>query len=304
MAVPFQIIVGTDRVIRGDFSPASSISRGILIIAHGFKGFKDWGMFPYAAEYLAQDVDVLTFNFSHNGVGDSADTFTELEKFARNTYSHELEDLSTLLSVIRLDPEFKTRLLQADDEEPVVFYPSHIRGVLADEKSAVLQQPVFLLGHSRGGGVSLIYALEHPGEIASVISWNGITNVDIFGSELKEEMRSAGRGYVINGRTKDRMPLDVEILDDIEANRERFDIEKRIREASFPVLLVQGEHDYEAFRKGSQRLIAANPSIEYVQIAEGDHTFGAVHPFQGATQPLQEALETTSAFLKRRVMPT
>ena len=50
-----------------------------IILVHGFKGFKDWGSFPYAAKYFAKEgYFVLTFNFSHNGIGDNLTEFTEL----------------------------------------------------------------------------------------------------------------------------------------------------------------------------------------------------------------------------------
>lgn len=38
----------------------------------------------------SEHYDVITFNFSHNGVGENLLEFTELETFAVNTYSCEL----------------------------------------------------------------------------------------------------------------------------------------------------------------------------------------------------------------------
>ncbi|MCK5087881.1 MAG: alpha/beta hydrolase, partial [Melioribacteraceae bacterium] len=46
-------------------------SRNCLIYIHGFKGFKDWGFVPYIGEYFAnKGFFVITFNFSHNGIGE------------------------------------------------------------------------------------------------------------------------------------------------------------------------------------------------------------------------------------------
>lgn len=89
-----------------------------------------------------------------------------------------------------------------------------------------------------GAGVCLIYACDHPGEVSGVVNWNGITNVDLFTDEEKEAMRTTGRGYVRNARTGQEMPLDRELLDDLEANRERFNILKGVPETKVPVLLV------------------------------------------------------------------
>jgi len=58
-----------------------------LILVHGFKGFKDWGFWPYSGNYFSfNDYFVITFNFSHNGTGDSFFEFIEPDNFARNTF--------------------------------------------------------------------------------------------------------------------------------------------------------------------------------------------------------------------------
>ena len=58
-------------VIRADVRrPARGVPRSAVIVAHGFKGFKDWGFFPYLCESLARDGHlVVSFNTSLNGVG-------------------------------------------------------------------------------------------------------------------------------------------------------------------------------------------------------------------------------------------
>jgi alpha-beta hydrolase superfamily lysophospholipase len=228
-------------------------------------------MFPYAAEKLsAHGLDAVTFNFSHNGVGENPHEFTELEKFAKNTYSRELEDLDKLIGTVR-----ENKLFPADGK------------------------PLFLLGHSRGAGVSLIHAFDHPGDIAGVISWNGIAAVDIFSKENKDEMRTKGRTYTLNARTKQNMPLDKEILDDMERNKERFDIVERIKNAAVPIVLIQGTDDHQRLKEGSAKLAAANPAVQWIQVPGGNHTFNAVHPFQGETEPLRLAIEHTKAFVDR-----
>ncbi|WP_311198856.1 alpha/beta hydrolase family protein [Paenibacillus hexagrammi] len=175
-----------DRMIRADFYPASSAeSLGTLIVCHGYKGFKDWGMFPHAAEALASDVDVVAINFSHNGVGDDLLEFTELEKFAKATYSKDLEDLNAIQRLVASD-EFQTNIMQAE-QLPVHF---HINDSF---KPANRSKPFIFLGHSRGGAVCLIHALDHPeASIAGVISWNGIVDVDLLSEENKAEMREKG----------------------------------------------------------------------------------------------------------------
>ncbi|SHN79229.1 Lysophospholipase, alpha-beta hydrolase superfamily [Paenibacillus sp. ov031] len=262
MSTAFELPVGEDAVIRGNIFTARQPAQGIIILAHGYKGFKDWGMFPYTASQLSENYHVLTFNFSHNGVGEDLEQFSELEKFAVNTYSRELADLATLLDYVSTQPELN-------------------------------ELPVFLLGHSRGAGVSLVYALDHPEQIAGVLSWNGVTNLDLFTPEQKEEMRTHGRSHVTNGRTGQQMPLDVSILEDLDAHKERYAIIDRLASSPLRVALIQGTEDGTRLRDGSAALVQARPDIPWHQIPGGSHTFNTVHPFKESTTQLEQAIAET-----------
>ncbi|MDF9843326.1 MULTISPECIES: alpha/beta fold hydrolase [unclassified Paenibacillus] len=262
----FELPAGEDAVLRCSHFPARSKAKSLIVIAHGYKGFKDWGMFPYTAAALSHEHEVISFNFSHAGIGEDLQHFTELEKFARNTYNREIKDMELLLSYLSQHHKF---------------------GAL----------PLFLLGHSRGAGDSLLYALDHPDEVAGVISWNGITDLDLFTGEQKQEMRTLGRSHVLNGRTGQQMPQDAVILEDLERQAERYNILERMKSASFPVVLIQGTDDSARLRQGSEQLTRLRPDISWVQIAGGDHTFCTVHPFAGATPQLEQAIAASEAFI-------
>ncbi|EGL83516.1 hypothetical protein CathTA2_0912 [Caldalkalibacillus thermarum TA2.A1] len=279
MSIPFKIEMAPNRLIRGELFPAHEPPQGTIIICHGFKGFKDWGFFPYVANTLSSSLPlhVITFNFSHNGVGDNPYEFTELEKFAKNTYTKELEDLDTLVQAVR------NHTLPLEN---------------AQKNIELMPEPLFLLGHSRGGGVSLIYAFDHPEWIAGVISWNGITNVDLFTEEQKHEMREKGRTFIDNARTGQKMPIDLEVIEDIEANQARFNIVERAKTTHVPIFLIQGTDDHPRLIEGSQTLVNANPQIQWIKIPDGNHTFNAVHPFAGETKPLYEAIKHTEEAIK------
>lgn len=276
MRIPFRLVKNADRVIRGDVFPARSASQGTLIICHGFKGFKDWGMFPYVGETLSEWLDVITFNFSHNGVGDSLTSYDELEKFAKNTYSRELEDLHAVVDHVR-------------------------KGELPVERR-IPAAPLFLLGHSRGGAICQIYAMDYPEHVSAVLTWNGLVEVDgILSEEMKREMREKGRTFVQNARTKQNMPLDLEILEDIEQNRERFNILERVKTSRMPMALIQGTEDSERLVEGSAKLTENNKRIKWIRIEGGNHTFGTVHPFQGETEPLKAAIRETLSFISEQL---
>src|SRR5688500_396343 len=68
--------------------------RGTVIICHGFKGFSRWGFFPHLAAALAKEgLRAIRFDFSGSGVGADGESFTELDAFAENTFTRELEDV-------------------------------------------------------------------------------------------------------------------------------------------------------------------------------------------------------------------
>ena len=102
-----------------------------VIICHGFKGFMEWGFFPPLAELLVErGFTVIRFNYSGSGMRPGDELVTDLEAFRSNTFSLEL--IETL------------RVLQAAGTE------------IAPDR--VDPERIALLGHSRGGGASLLAA--------------------------------------------------------------------------------------------------------------------------------------------------
>lgn len=265
----FTLELEPDVFIKGDIRVKEEGGRlPVLLFAHGFKGFKDWGFFPYASERFAQqDFAVITFNFSHNGVNEQ--DFDELEKFGRNTYSQEQKDLSAVFAAVL---EGRLPLTERLDK-----------------------QQIFLTGHSRGGGNSVLFASEHP-EIRGVVSWNGIANVNLFGEEFREQVLQDGVGYVANARTKQQMPINAVFFEDLDRNRERFDITARAASLKTPVLFIQGLQDSERLLAGFRTLKEAAPHHRFATLEGATHTFGTVHPFAGTTDDLERAIAITGAF--------
>ncbi|TYP79620.1 alpha/beta hydrolase family protein [Paenibacillus methanolicus] len=269
---PFEFPLEHDLTLRGEVRVSGEEGRRpVALLVHGFKGFKDWGFFPYAAEQLARSgFAVVTFNFSCNGVGHA--DFDELHKFGRNTYSREQADLTALLE-----------RWQAG-ELP-----------LSDRMDAARTA---LIGHSRGGGNSLMFAASHPEAFQAVVSWNGIADANLFGDEFREQVLLEGIGYVENARTKQQMPITAAFFEDLDQNRDRFDIVKAIARLPLPVLTIQGDRDAQRLVLGQERLRQAAPHQRHLLIEGANHTFGAIHPFAGTTPHLERALELTVDFLK------
>lgn len=254
-------------LIRGDVRlPEGPPPRSAIVVVHGFKGFKDWGFFPHVCERLAGSGHaVVSFNLSHNGVGEDFLEFTELDRFGANTLSLELDDI----------------LFMVDQTLAGNVLPSRPR-------------TVGLLGHSRGGGQTVLAAAADD-RIEAIATWAAVADFDRWSQEAKEEWRADGRIWVMNSRTGQQMPLDVGLLEDFEAHRERLDIGAAAEVLDVPWLIVHGRNDETVSVEEGRALARAARQGRLVLVDGAGHTFEARHPFSGSTPQLDQALDATLA---------
>jgi uncharacterized protein len=244
----------------------------VIILCHGFKGFKDWGFFPYAAEAFARAGWIaIRYNGSCNGIGEDLLNFTEPDKFRRNTISTELSDMDEVVTAVA-----EHRIVPASAD--------------ADR--------IVLLGHSRGGGTVLLKA-STDSRIAGVITWAAIATLDRWGEAVKRQWRHDGVLYVTNARTGQQLPLGVELLEDGEAHRTEYDILCAAVGLRIPLLIVHGEQDVSVSIEEGRQLHehSRKEMTTFVSIPNTDHTFGCVHPFAGSTKAFDSALEASMKFL-------
>ncbi|MNR29807.1 alpha/beta hydrolase fold protein [compost metagenome] len=103
----------------------------------------------------------------------------------------------------------------------------------------------------------------------------------------------------MNARTKEKMPLNVTLLDDFEDNKAKLDILSSAKRINIPWLIVQGDDDVNVPYETAEKLANANPASRLVRIEGANHVYGAVHPFPGETLPPQlfEVCEKSLKFL-------
>ncbi|MSR22361.1 MAG: alpha/beta fold hydrolase [Gemmatimonadetes bacterium] len=268
-----------DRAIRGNvLIPDGPPPRSTIVAVHGFKGFKDWGFLPQVCESLAGDGhSVVSFNFSLNGISEDLETLGRLEDFARNTFSAEVGELLRVLAEVR--------------------------------SGAILPRPtrrIGLLGHSRGGGIAVLAARDAAREgtpVDAPVTWASVAHFDRWSPETQEEWRETGRIHVMSPRTGQHLPLDVGLLDDFEANRDRLDIERASSELETPWLVVHGDADTSVAVDDAHRLIRANPSARLEIVAGAGHTFETRHLFSGTTPALDHALSATRRHFRKYLVP-
>jgi pimeloyl-ACP methyl ester carboxylesterase len=279
MATPTQSVfelTGADGgPLRGDVrTVAGGAPRPAVVICHGFKGFKDWGFFPYLADRLARGgLSAVSFNCSGSGVGPEGDRFTEPERFGHATFGNDLHDLATVVTA-----------LEAGTLPGVGVAPSGIG----------------LFGHSRGGGVSVLYSATHP-EIRSLVTWSAIASGKRWGPETIRQWRRDGKLDITNQRTGEVLPLFTDVLDELDADGEdQLDIEAAARRVRVPWLIVHGEADETVSIRDAQQLHHANEErAELMIVRHGAHTFGARHPWAGTTPELDHSMDATVGWFLR-----
>lgn len=246
-----------------------------VVVCHGFKGFKNWGFFPWAGECLAQAGFLsVCFNFSGAGVGANLFEFDELHRFEADTISAQIDDLGTVLDAL-------------------------LDGSLAPV--AVQTEHVAVLGHSRGGGIALARAREDR-RVRAVAAWAGVAYARRWTEAEIRAWRARGHQEFPNARTGQMMRVGTALLDDLDANAARFDLLRAASELRVPFLIVHGSADTSVPAcEGSALYGAAAPGIaELLLIPEAGHTFGAEHPWKGPTAHVERALGHTIEWLNRQ----
>ena len=269
--LPFRRIGPHGDMIRGDLRiPEGPPPRTVVVVVHGFKGFKDWGFFPHLCERVAAAGHaVVSFNFSWNGIGaDDPQEFTELDAFGRNTYTRELDELLWMLDEVSA-------------------------GDLIPKKP----RRVGLVGHSRGGAQAIL-ATRESSRVDALVTWSAVGKLDRWTEETREEWIRDGRVYILNSRTGQQMPLDKTLLEDFEANSERLDVHGAAAAVDVPWLILHGTADLTVNWSDSESLAAAASGAKHLLVDGAGQTYEVAHPFQGPSLQFKEALQATLRHLE------
>ena len=266
--------IGIDIFFENDKKPLPTI-----IYVHGFNGFKDWGNFDLIAQKFAKEgFFFIKFNFSHNGTSPKhPEEFVDLEAFGKNNYSKELADLQTVMN------------WACNSQNP---YHANID-----------KQNISLIGHSLGGGISIIYAKEDK-QVHKLITWAGISECNTpwgnWSSQKLEEWKRTGVEYYTNGRTQQQMPLYYQLYEDFYKNRDRLNIRDAISDLNIPVLICHGTIDQAVSIQQAYDLITRQPNATLFTV-HSDHVFDRKHPWTNNWLPdtMNAVIEESIRFLKK-----
>lgn len=240
----------------------------VILYAHGFNGFKDWGASCLITEAFTEAGFVMIrFNFSHNGTTpERQGEFVDLEAFGNNNYSKQLADIKSVTDWI------------CDSDNPY--------------REAIDAGNIYLVGHSMGGGISILFAAEDS-RIKKLITWAAISECKTpWGSWPLEKMKQwllEGVQYYTNTRTRQQLPLYYQLYLDYKSNEQRLSIENACKKLTIPFLICHGTNDISVPVESAYELQAWQPAATLFTV-EGNHVFDQVHPWQKRYLP--EAMET------------
>ncbi len=252
-----------------DLEKPNPWNQELVIFVHGFMGFKDWGAWNLVQDYFVnQGYAFCKFNLSHNGgtIDDGFD-FPDEETFGQNRYSYEIEDLNCALDYVK-------------------------------QKLNSIQK-IHLIGHSRGGAVVLIHGKNNP-NITSITTWASISSIEKRmpqGEELKKWQETNVR-YIKNGRTFQELPQYYSLFEDFEENKEKFDLEKVVKDLHKPLCILHGEADSSVKIEEGKRLSQWS-GVSLKKIKDADHVFMTRHPWKSnvLSKELKEVCDITLQFL-------
>lgn len=249
-------------IVTDTFYIENKNKKPIVVFCHGYKGYKDWGAWNIVAEAFAKaNLFFVKFNFSHNGgtINNPID-FPDLKAFGENNLTIELNDLEDIINWILSNTNFK-------DEIDI--------------------DNITLIGHSRGGGIVTIKASENS-KITKVISWAGVSDYGVRfpkGEQLNE-WKKQGVSYILNARTKQKMPHLYQFYQNFKANENRLTIKNAVKKLKVSQLIVQGNKDEVVLPIEAENIHSWNKKSELFLVDEMNHTLGCVQPWNNSKMPL------------------
>ncbi len=275
VCAPFEIAGGSGERIHGDLRHLPGAGSGpVVIVSHGFMAFKDWGFFPHVGRSLAQaGFTTLTFNFSHNGVSAGGGKITDFDRFARNTYSGELRDLGALIDALS-------------------------GGGLGGSSKG--RDKIILLGHSRGGAISVLRAGSDR-RVQGLVSWSSVATLDRWTPHQKERWRREGQLPLARDTSASPLRLGIGLLEDLEINRAALSVLRAARGIRIPWLIVHGRADVTVPPREAEMLYAeADKATTDLRMLEGvGHLYNGASPEEDGFSTIDRIIALTTHWLRK-----
>lgn len=248
--------------------------RAHAIVAHGLKGFKEYGFLPVLCESLARrGVAAHRFNFSHSGIGEDPATFQRPDLFERDTWRTQARDALTMMRAVR------------------------------DRAGAL---PIVMIGHSRGGASSLLAAADcfergAPPPVA-VISLSAPSSLNRMGERDRAAMLERGFVEMPSARTGQTLRVGRAWLEEQLDDPAWHDLPSRCASIVCAALVAHGGRDQTVPSDDARTLANALPRSTLTIINEADHVWNTPNPAppdaaDSPSPPLATLLDDIDAFL-------
>ncbi|MGB0838198.1 MAG: alpha/beta hydrolase family protein [Flavobacteriaceae bacterium] len=249
----------------------------LVIFCHGYKENKHWGAWDLLAERFASLGYVFVkFNYSFNGTSPAdLSEFSDLEAFAQNRFSYELDDTLVLIDYLRTKADFKA---------------------LYTENST------HLIGHSRGGSMSILAEEASKHSIETVSAWAAPASFEYFLPKGWKKWYWAlrKRVYLKHPRTGLKLPHDYSFYKDYFLNQQRLNLIHALHKSKARHLFMQGTNDGVVSVSQAEELHGNSKDSKLIIVDQMDHNLGNKTPWTGEGLPgyLQICVEDTLKFIK------
>lgn len=247
--------------------------RGVILIVHGFLGYKDYGMFPFIAESFA-DAGFIAhrFNLSHSGMTNDTDTFARPDLFERDTWNTQVHDIEVVMHAV------------------------------ADGTLAGQGLPLTLFGHSRGG-VSVLLTAGRRGRDgtampACVITLAAPDSCDRVSEETRSSLRTRGYHEIVSNRTGQTLHVGADWLQEQLDQPDAHDLLSLCAHITCPVLVMHGNDDPTVPHECADAIADACPQSQRRKIANANHVLNVSNPMQAPSEGLVKMVKEAVAFAK------
>ncbi|MCX6153114.1 MAG: alpha/beta hydrolase [Candidatus Kapabacteria bacterium] len=216
----------------------------------------------------------ISLDFSLNGIKEIHKPIYDVENFAKNTISREIEELCFFIRNINEGNVFKNT-----------------------EITRIWNGEIHIIGFSLGGTIALNVASKFL-NISKLALWATIARLDRYTDRQKEDWLNKGSLDFENSATGQMLRLNSEYLSDILTNHESFSPIKNISKLDIPVLIVHGSQDITVALSEATALYEASNKYQtnFEIIERTGHTFGCGHPLKNPPSAFSQALNFTKDF--------
>jgi len=273
---PFEIDGSEEELIRGNVHLPADDAGGklpVVLVMHGFKGYKDYGFFPYLTQGLADaGLVAIRFNFSHSGIDDDYSTFGRPDLFERDSWGKQLFDVQVVIGALGALPHA--------------------------ERMDVAK--LAILGHSRGGVVALL-AGGTDKRVGAVVSLSAPSSADM-PEDQKRIIRDEGFLVSPSSRTGQELRIGRAWVVDLDAHAEKRDVIRAVEHMTAALMIVHGTEDESVPVFCADAIANAYHGEAQKLILDGaGHTFNCTNPMSQPSPAIEQLVAAVSAFLCERL---